>query len=123
MKAVVYTLGCKVNDVESGSIIRGLEEMGFQVSREMEKADLYVINTCAVTNEAERKSRQTVGKAIKCNPDAKIIVCGCASEKSPQAFMEKGMPKIYEKGDGVQPSPLNCVDCCSHSLQCVLLTE
>ena len=90
MKAVVYTLGCKVNDVESGSIIRGLEEMGFQVSREMEKADLYVINTCAVTNEAERKSRQTVGKAIKCNPDAKIIVCGCASEKSPQAFMEKG---------------------------------
>ena len=90
MKAVVYTLGCKVNDVESGSIIRGLEEMGFQVSREMEEADLYVINTCAVTNEAERKSRQTVGKAMKCNPNAKIIICGCASEKSPQAFMEKG---------------------------------
>ena len=90
MKAVVYTLGCKVNDVESGSIIRGLEEMGYVVSREMEKADLYVINTCAVTAEAERKSRQTVGKAIKCNADAKIIVCGCASEKSPTDFLEKG---------------------------------
>ena len=90
MKAVVYTLGCKVNDVESGSIIRGLETLGYEVSREMEKADLYVINTCAVTAEAERKSRQTVGKAIKCNPDAKIIVCGCASEKSPTDFMEKG---------------------------------
>ena len=90
MKAVVYTLGCKVNDVESGSIIRGLETLGYEVSREMEKADLYVINTCAVTAEAERKSRQTVGKAIKCNPDAKIIVCGCASEKSPADFMEKG---------------------------------
>ena len=90
MKAVVYTLGCKVNDVESGSIIRGLEDMGYCVSREMEKADLYIINTCAVTAEAERKSRQTIGKAIKCNPDAKIIICGCASEKSPQAFMEKG---------------------------------
>ena len=90
MKAVVYTLGCKVNDVESGSIIRGLETIGYEVSREMEKADLYVINTCAVTAEAERKSRQTVGKAIKCNPDAKIIVCGCASEKSPTDFMEKG---------------------------------
>ena len=90
MKAVVYTLGCKVNDVESGSIIRGLEELGFEVSREMEGADLYIVNTCAVTAEAERKSRQTVGKAIKCNPNAKIIVCGCASEKSPTAFLEKG---------------------------------
>ena len=90
MKAVVYTLGCKVNDVESGSIIRGLEELGYEVSREMEPADLYIVNTCAVTAEAERKSRQTVGKAIKCNPNAKIIVCGCASEKSPTAFLEKG---------------------------------
>ena len=90
MKAVVYTLGCKVNDVESGSIIRGLEELGYEVSREMEPADLYIVNTCAVTAEAERKSRQTVGKAIKCNSNAKIIVCGCASEKSPTAFLEKG---------------------------------
>lgn len=89
MKAVVYTLGCKVNDVESGSIIRGLEEMGYMVSREMEDADLYVINTCAVTAEAERKSRQTVGKAIKKAKGAKIIVCGCASEKNPSAFLEK----------------------------------
>ncbi len=89
MKAVVYTLGCKVNDVESGSIIRVLEEMGFSVSREMEAADLYIINTCAVTAEAERKSRQTVGKAKRCNPNAKIIVCGCASEKNPKAFLEK----------------------------------
>ena len=89
MKAVVYTLGCKVNDVESGSIIRGLEELGYEVSREMQSADLYVINTCAVTAEAERKSRQTVGKALKNNPNAKIIVCGCASEKSPTAFAEK----------------------------------
>lgn len=90
MKAVVYTLGCKVNDVESGSIIRGLEELGYTVSRELEPADLYIINTCAVTAEAERKSRQTVGKFIKCNPQAKIIVCGCASQKTPSAFLEKG---------------------------------
>ena len=90
MKAVVFTLGCKVNDVESGSIIRGLEEMGYTVSREMEKADIYVINTCAVTAEAERKSRQTVGKALHANPNAKIIVCGCASEKNPASFAEKG---------------------------------
>ena len=90
MKAVVFTLGCKVNDVESGSIIRGLEALGYEVSREMVAADLYVINTCAVTAEAERKSRQTVGKAIKQNPSARIIVCGCASEKTPTAFLGKG---------------------------------
>ena len=88
MKAVVYTLGCKVNDVESGSIIRGLEALGYEVSRELETADLYIINTCAVTAEAERKSRQTVGKALKGNPKAKIIVCGCASQKSPESFMK-----------------------------------
>ncbi len=91
MKAVVYTLGCKVNDVESGSLLRGLEGLGYEVSREMESADVYVVNTCAVTAEAERKSRQTVGKAIKRNPKAKVIVCGCAAEKSPQAFLEKGV--------------------------------
>ena len=98
MKAVVYTLGCKVNDVESGSIIRGLELRGYEVSREMEMADLYVINTCAVTAEAERKSRQTVGKAIKCNPNAKIVICGCASQKSPNAFLEKGTNVIAVTG-------------------------
>lgn len=89
MKAAVLTLGCKVNDVESGSLIRGLEELGFEVTREFEAADLYVINTCAVTAEAERKSRQAVGRALKFNPSAKVVVCGCASEKSPEAFVEK----------------------------------
>ena len=89
MKAVVFTLGCKVNDVESGSIIRGLETLGYAVSRQLEEADLYIINTCAVTAEAERKSRQTIGRALRYNPSAKVIVCGCASEKSPSAFFEK----------------------------------
>ena len=88
-KAVVFTLGCKVNDVESGSLIRGLEELGYEVSREMESADLYIVNTCAVTREAERKSRQTVSKALSANPNAKVIVCGCASEKNPSSFFEK----------------------------------
>ncbi len=89
MKAVVFTLGCKVNDVESGSIIHGLKGLGYTVSRELEYADLYVINTCAVTAEAERKSRQTIGRALKFNPNAKVIVCGCASEKNAKSFLEK----------------------------------
>lgn len=94
MKAVVFTLGCKVNDVESGSIIRGLETLGYEVSRELEFADLYIVNTCAVTSEAERKSRQAIGKALKFNPQAKVIVCGCASEKSPLAFQEKNVTAV-----------------------------
>ena len=89
MKAAVITLGCKVNDVESGSLIRGLEELGYEVARELTPAELYVINTCAVTAEAERKSRQTVGKALKNNPSARVIVCGCAAEKNAAAFLEK----------------------------------
>ncbi len=89
MKAVVFTLGCKVNDVESGSIIHGLKGLGYTVSRELEPADLYIVNTCAVTAEAERKSRQAIGKALKYNPNAKVIVCGCASEKNPASFLDK----------------------------------
>lgn len=88
-KAVVFTLGCKVNDVESGSIIKELQTLGFAVSRELEFADVYIFNTCAVTAEAERKSRQAIGKAKKLNADAKIIVCGCATEKNPKAFLGK----------------------------------
>ena len=89
MKAVVFTLGCKVNDVESGSIIRGLKDMGWEVSRELSPADLYIINTCAVTAEAERKSRQTIARAQKFNPNAKVLVCGCASQKNAKSFLEK----------------------------------
>ena len=59
MKAVVFTLGCKVNECESDSLIAGLKERGYEVSDKLVYADLYVINTCAVTAEAEKKSRQT----------------------------------------------------------------
>lgn len=88
--AAVITLGCKVNDVESGSIIRGLEQMGYEVHNDFVPAQLYIVNTCAVTAEAERKSRQTVGKALKSGDEnAKVIVCGCAAEKNATAFLDK----------------------------------
>lgn len=78
MRAVVFTLGCKVNEVESACIMSSLENMGFEVSDKLSFADLYVLNTCAVTREAERKSRQLVARVKKYNPAAKILVCGCA---------------------------------------------
>lgn len=90
MKAVVFTLGCKVNECESDSLIAGLSEMGYEVSDKLEKADVYIVNTCAVTSEAEKKSRQTASRIRKLNPNAKIIYVGCASQKNPEAFADKG---------------------------------
>ncbi len=89
MKAVVFTLGCKVNSCESQALLRGFHDRGYEVSEELEFADVYVINTCAVTKEAEKKSRQAVARVKKQNPNAKIIVVGCASQKSPSSFANK----------------------------------
>lgn len=90
MKAVVFTLGCKVNEVESASVMAMLEKGGWEVSDQLGYADLYVLNTCAVTREAERKSRQLVARAKKFNPSAKICVCGCAAVKNAGIFGDKG---------------------------------
>ena len=89
MKAVVFTLGCKVNGYESASLVTGLKELGYEVSDRLSFADLYIVNTCAVTAEAEKKSRQAIARVRKFNPAAKIIVTGCASQKSPESFLEK----------------------------------
>lgn len=89
MKACVFTLGCKMNEVESASLMHGLEEMGYETTDEPAYADLYLINTCAVTAEAEKKSRQAIARMRKFNPAAPVVVCGCASEKNAAAFAEK----------------------------------
>ena len=89
MKAVVFTLGCKVNGCESGSLLRGLAERGWEISDELVPADLYILNTCAVTAEAEKKSRQAIARIRAVAPHARIAVCGCAAERDPQAFADK----------------------------------
>ena len=89
MKAVVFTLGCKVNECESDSLLSGLSDLGYQVSDKLVKADLYIVNTCAVTAEAEKKSRQTASRIKKIAPDAKIIFTGCACQNNPKQFAEK----------------------------------
>ena len=89
MKAVVFTLGCKVNECESDSLIAGLEQRGYEVSDKLVPADLYVVNTCAVTAEAEKKSRQMASRIKKLNPNAKIIFTGCATQKNPKSFADK----------------------------------
>ena len=86
MKIGIFTLGCKVNQYESDAIGEKLTEKGHTITHELEYADMYILNTCAVTNEAEKKSRQMFAKFNKLNPNAKIIVCGCASEKNAEQF-------------------------------------
>lgn len=88
MKIVVYTLGCKVNQYESEGLICSLKSQGYEVYSEIVPADIYILNTCAVTNEAEKKSRQTIAKFKASNPNAKIYICGCASQKNPKQFSD-----------------------------------
>jgi|LGOV01.1.fsa_nt_gb threonylcarbamoyladenosine tRNA methylthiotransferase MtaB len=94
MKIVVYTLGCKVNQYESDSLIRTLKGAGHEVTTKLEYADVYVVNSCAVTSTSEQKSRQTIGKINKLNPVAKIIVTGCASQNNPDQFKDKENVKL-----------------------------
>lgn len=90
MKIVVFTLGCKVNACESQALIKGFSDLGYEVSEELSYADIYVINTCAVTKEAEKKSRQAVARVKKFNSNAKIIITGCASQRDGKSFIDKG---------------------------------
>lgn len=96
MKICVFTLGCKVNQYESDAIKKMLTDKGYQVTETLEPADYYIINTCAVTAEAEKKSRQCVARALKQNPNAKILICGCASENDARQFIKDGV--IYVSG-------------------------
>ena len=87
MKSIsIITLGCKVNQVESEQLAEQLYQDGYLVSMGLNTADIYIINTCAVTNEAERKSRNIIAKILKLNQNAKIYVCGCSSENDPDKF-------------------------------------
>lgn len=94
MKISIVTLGCKVNKYESDAIMHSLSEKGYEVFDGLREADLYIINTCAVTGEAEKKSRQAIARCRNQNKNAKILVCGCASQKNSLQFEEKGVDFI-----------------------------
>ena len=88
LKVSVYTLGCKVNQYESQAILEELEKTGLSYAGENEVADICIINTCTVTSESDRKSRQSVRRAISENPTALVIVTGCSSQIDPESFMK-----------------------------------
>ncbi len=99
----VVTLGCKVNQVESASIISALNkwDRSINASEGLEPADVYILNTCSVTAEADRKSRQYISKMCKLNPDCKIIVLGCSSQNNPNKFDK---PNVIAVGGTIDKS-------------------
>ena len=82
-RVALHTLGCKVNQYESEKIAEDFRSRGFDVVRFSDEADIYVVNTCTVTQTADNKSRQAARAAINRNPDAAVILTGCYAETSP----------------------------------------
>ena len=82
----VLTLGCKVNQYETEAICEALESTGFTQRPSREACDLYILNTCTVTAESDRKSRQMARRLIQKNPEAAVIVTGCSAQNSPDSF-------------------------------------
>ena len=82
-KAALHNLGCKVNAYETEAMQELLEQAGYEIVPFQEKADVYIINTCTVTNMADRKSRQMLHRARKMNPEAVVAACGCYVQEKP----------------------------------------
>lgn len=85
MRCCFITLGCRVNQYESDAMAELLTQAGFEITENPAEADVCIVNTCTVTNIADRKSRQMLSKAHKLNPNAKLIAAGCFAQRSPEA--------------------------------------
>lgn len=88
MTVSVFTLGCKTNLYESGQIVEQLNKAGYTAFHGLKSADVFILNTCAITHEAEKKSRQAIARARRLNPNCRVIVTGCASQKDAGQFAD-----------------------------------
>lgn len=105
----IVTLGCKVNQCESAAIAATLKANMFDASEGLDPADVYILNTCSVTAEADKKSRQYIAKMRKLNPECRIIVVGCSSQNKPENFNK---PNVFAVGgtDNKEQFVLTCVN-------------
>lgn len=94
------TLGCKVNQFESASFLTSLEDQGATVVPFSHPADIYIVNTCAVTGKAAAQSRQLVRRALRTNPEAKVVVTGCCAQVDSKMFTEISKDSICVVGNG-----------------------
>ena len=93
-RAAFLTLGCKVNQYETDAMEEILEKAGYEIVSFKETADVYIINTCSVTNMADRKSRQMIHRAKKNNPDAIIVAAGCYVQTAEEELAKKNEADI-----------------------------
>lgn len=96
MKIAFITLGCKLNFAETATYERGFREAGLEVVPWREKADIYLINTCTVTETSNKKSRGEIRKVHRINPDARIIVAGCYAQMRPDEVRAiEGVSRVF----------------------------
>ena len=99
-KAALHNLGCKVNAYETEAMGQMLEAAGYEIVPFAPGADVYVINTCTVTNIADRKSRQMLHRARKMNPQAIVVAAGCYADRA--AAGGRGCGGRYRAGEQLQ---------------------
>ena len=99
MKYASYTLGCKVNQYETQALETLLGERGLAPASDGETADVVIVNTCAVTAESGRKSRQAIRRLRERHPGAMTVVCGCFSQLEPEAVRSLGADIVFGSGD------------------------
>lgn len=102
MRVAIYTLGCKVNQFESLALSEEYERLGCQVVPAGHEADLYVINTCAVTGKAAYQSRQYIRRILKRFPDARVLATGCYVQVGATELLERIGPRICMAGNDMK---------------------
>ena len=100
MKVGIYTLGCKVNSYESEYVANLFKDHGYEIVPFSEYADIYVINTCTVTNNSDSKSRKIIREAIRNNNHACIVAMGCFIESSKDSLID-GIRINFKDGWGL----------------------
>ena len=98
-KIAFHNMGCKVNAYETEAMLQQMESRGYQVVPFEEKADVYVVNTCSVTNMADRKSRQMLHRARKRNPEALVVAVGCYAQADPDRVLADGAVDLVVGND------------------------
>ena len=100
--AVYYTLGCKLNFSETSTIGKILREAGVRTARKGEKADICVVNTCSVTEMADKKCRQAIHRLVKQHPGAFVVVTGCYAQLKPGDVAQIKGVEAEQKGELLQ---------------------
>ena len=100
MRVSFLTLGCKVNQYETQALRALFEKEGHQLVSDEEPADVCIVNSCSVTNMADRKSRQMIRKMKKNNPDCIIAVTGCYAQTGTQALEEETHERMKRNRNG-----------------------